>query len=370
MSTLKNIIIGILILTLTSAGSERKKPGNLIIFIGDGMGVGQVYTAMTASGFQMTFPSFPVTGFSLTYSKNNYSTDSAAGGTALATGEKTNNYMISTRPDGTGIRTLFEYAREHGIATGIVCTSSLTDATPATFVSHVTLRYEYRNIASQYLNGAADIFTGGGRTFFEAEKDSAGNATAGSDVVMALKDKGYDVVYSLDEFLASKSGHIAGLMSDNDMPRIKEGRDPRYLALATEKAIEVLSRNKKGFVLMVEGSEIDDAGHAADTKMVIDEVIDMDRAVKVAYDFARSDGNTLIVVTADHETGGMSITNGNLEQREVTASFSTRGHSGVMVPVFAFGPGSDTFAGIQENTELFSDFCNFLSLDTENEQQH
>jgi len=369
MIKLKSIFAFILVITLTSASSNRQRPENLILFIGDGMGVSQVYAAMTASGFEMTFPAFPVTGFSITHSRNNYATDSAAGGTALATGEKTNNQMVSMRPDSTIIKTLFEYAREKGMSTGVICTSSLTDATPATFVSHVPLRYKYRDIAGQYLNGAADVFAGGGRTFFKAEIDSSGNTVAGTDFEKMLEDKGYDVVYSLDDFVASEAGHIAGLMAESDMPRIKEGRDPQYLARVTEKAIEVLSGNRKGFVLVVEGSEIDDAGHGADTKMVIDEVTDMDRAVKVAYDFARNDGNTLIVVTADHETGGMSITQGNLERNEVIANFSTRGHSGVMVPVFAYGPGAEYFSGIQDNTDLFRDFCYLLSIEIENEQQ-
>ncbi|MCK7531052.1 MAG: alkaline phosphatase [Marinilabiliales bacterium] len=118
----------------------------------------------------------------------------------------------------------------------------------------------------------------------------------------------------------------------------------------------MLSKNRRGFVLMVEGSEIDDAGHSNDTKMVVDEILDMDRAVEVAYDFARSDGSTLIVVTADHETGGMSITGGDLMKNEVTGSFSITGHSGIMVPVFAYGPGAQAFTGVQDNTELFHDF--------------
>lgn len=367
-----SILIVFVGITMLSFSSERQKAKNLIIFIGDGMGVSQVYAAMTATGFDMTFPAFPATGFSMTYSSNNYVTDSAAGGTALATGEKTNNGMVSMLPDRSKVKTILEYSVEEGKSTGVVVTKSLTDATPATFVSHVPLRYQYREIANQYLNGAADVFIGGGKSFFEAEKDSTGKADESTDLVKALKAKGYDVVYSLEELKATNSGKIAGLMADTDMPSIAQGRDPQYLASATAKAIEVLSRNRKGFVLMVEGSEIDNGGHAGDTQMIIDEVIDMDRAVKVAYDFARSNGNTLIVITADHETGGMSLNNGNLEQKQVDAgygsvkaSYGQLNHTGVMVPVFAYGPGAEAFEGIQENTELFSDFCRLLSLDIE-----
>ena len=354
--------VAIVILTLTSAGSVRRKPLNLILFIGDGMGVSHVYAAMTASGNKMTFPFFPVTGFSITHSANSYSTDSAAGGTALATGEKTNNRMISVRPDSSVIVSLFEHARVSGKSTGIVCTSSLTDATPAAFAAHVPLRYDYRAIAGWYVGGAADVFIGGGRRYFEPEVDSTGSYKRAEDVVSMLEKAGYDVTYDLESFVSSGAGKIAGLMSPEDMPRLFEGRDPQYLARATAKAIEVLSRNRKGFVLMVEGSEVDDAGHSNDTKMVTDEVLDMDRAVAVAREFADRDGQTLIVVTADHETGGMSITGGDLAKKEVTGAFSIKGHSGVMVPVFAYGPGAIEFTGIQENTELFQDFMKLLSL--------
>ncbi|MCU0459399.1 MAG: alkaline phosphatase [Bacteroidales bacterium] len=350
-------------LTIISAGSVRQKPLNLILFIGDGMGVSHVYAAMTVSGNTMTFPSFPVTGFSKTHSANSYSTDSAAGGTALSTGEKTNNRMISMRPDSTVLVTLLEHARAAGKSTGIVCTSSLTDATPASFAAHVPLRYNYRDIAEWYVSGAAEVFVGGGRKYFEPEVDSSGNYDRSEDVVSMLKRAGYDVTYDLGSFLSSGAGRIAGLLSPEDMPRLFEGRDPQYLARATAKALEVLSRNRKGFVLMVEGSEIDDAGHSNSTSMVTEEVLDLDRAVAVAYDFALKNGNTLIVVTADHETGGMSITAGDLEKKEVTGSFSFKGHSGVMVPVFAYGPGAIEFTGIQENTDLFHDFFRLLSLD-------
>jgi alkaline phosphatase len=353
----------LVILTLTSAGSVRKKPLNLILFIGDGMGVSHVYAAMTVSGNSMTFPAFPVTGFSRTHSANSYSTDSAAGGTALATGEKTNNKMISVRPDSTVLVTLLEHACTAGKSTGIVCTSSLTDATPAAFSAHVPQRYDYSAIAAWYAGGTAEVFIGGGRKYFEAQLDSAGSFKRSEDVVSMLSRAGYDVTYDLESFVASEATRIAGLMSQDDMPRLFEGRDPQYLAKATAKAIEVLSRNRKGFVLMVEGSEVDDAGHSNETKMVTDEVLDMDRAVAVAREFADKDGKTLIVVTADHETGGMSITGGDLEKREVKGAFSFTGHSGVMVPVFAYGPGAMTFTGIQENTELFYNFYRLLSLD-------
>jgi alkaline phosphatase len=350
---LKLFVIAFLVLTLTAAGSGGKKPRNLIIFIGDGMGVAQVYSAMTQSGFSMTFPAFPVTGFSITYSANRYITDSAAGGTALATGEKTDNGMIGVRPDSTAIPNLMEMAKAAGFSTGVISTSTVTHATPASFIAHDPSRESYEDIARWFLKGTADVFIGGGVNHFRVRKDS-------TDLTIDLKKMGYDVVYTMDDLKKSGSSKIAGLMADGDMPYIETGRDPQYLAEATAKAIEVLSHNKKGFVLMVEGSEIDWACHDNNMKRSVDETLDMDRAVKVAYDYALKNGNTLIVVTADHETGGMTITGGDVEKKTVSGAFTTKGHSAVMVPVFAYGQGSEAFAGIHDNTGLFANFKRLL----------
>jgi alkaline phosphatase len=347
--------IVLIIITLMAAGSDKKKPKNLILFIGDGMGVDQVYASMTSSGFNMTFPAFPVTGFSITYSANSYITDSAAGGTAISAGEKTNNGMLAVRPDSTVLLTIMEIAKSAGLSAGVISTSAVTHATPASFIAHDASRGSYEEIARWFLKGTADVFIGGGVNHFRLRKDS-------TDLTADLQKMGYDVVYNLTDLKKSSSPRIAGLMADGDMPYIDTGRDPDYLAAATAKAIDVLSRNKKGFVLMVEGSQIDWAGHDNNLKRSIEETLDMDRAVKVAYDYAIKSGNTLVVVTADHETGGLSITGGDVAGKTVSGSFSTNGHTAVMVPIFAFGPGAGAFAGVQQNTELFSDFVRLLSL--------
>ncbi|MCJ7820914.1 MAG: alkaline phosphatase [Bacteroidales bacterium] len=348
-------ILTFMAISFSSAKKEKDKPVNLIIFIGDGMGVDQVYAGMTASGFNMTFPAFPVTGFSITYSANRYITDSAAGATAISTGEKTNNGMIGVRPDSTDIETIFEIAKSKGMSTGVVCTSPVTHATPASFIAHNVSRSNYEAIAEDFLKGTADVFIGGGKNHFTARKD-------GIDLTANLKAMGYEVVYTLDDLRKASSPRLAGLLAGVDMPSIAGGRDTEYLAVATSKAIETLSKNPKGFVLMVEGSQIDYAGHDNNIDNNINEVIDMDRAVAVAYDYALKSKNTLIVVTADHETGGLTLTGGNIQSKVVKGSYSSKGHTAVMVPVFAFGPGSEAFAGVQQNTDLFDDFVTLLSL--------
>ncbi|HUW92964.1 MAG TPA: alkaline phosphatase [Bacteroidales bacterium] len=348
-------IFTVILVSFTAEKKEKDKPLNLIIFIGDGMGVDHVYAAMTRSGFTMTFPAFPVTGFSITSSANSYITDSAAAATAMATGERTNNGMIASSPDGTELTTVMEMAKSKGMSAGVISTSQITHATPAGFIAHEGARSDYFDIAGDFLTGTADVFIGGGKVHFANRKDSA-------DLTVDLKKKGYDVVYNMEDLRNSTSDKLAGLMADVAMPSIAAGRDTGFLAAATSKAIEVLSGNPNGFILMVEGSQIDWAGHDNNLEGIVNETLDMDRAVKVAYEFAKKSGNTLIVVTADHETGGLTLTVGNIQDKEVAGSFSTKGHTAVMVPVFAYGPGAGAFAGVQQNTELFDDFVNLLSL--------
>jgi alkaline phosphatase len=349
------ISIPLIVLSFCSADKIQDKPLNLIIFIGDGMGTSQVYAAMTTSGYNMTFPSFPVTGFSITYSLNDYITDSAAGGTALSTGEKTNNGMVAMRPDSTIIPTIMELAKKKGLSTGVISTSSIVHATPASFVAHAGSRADYEDIAKFFLNGTADVFIGGGKGSFIARKDSL-------NLVDDLKKKGYDVVYTTEEMQKSNATHLAGLMADEHMPYIINGRDTAFLANATAKAIEILSKNKKGFVLMVEGSEIDFGGHADNIDIIIGETLDMDRAVSRAYKFAKTNGKTLIVVTADHETGGLSLVDGSVEEKRVVGDFAGADHTAVMIPVFAYGPGAMNFTGIHQNNDLGKRFIDILSL--------
>ncbi len=232
------IILAFLVLTVTAAGSGGKKPKNLIIFIGDGMGVAQVYSAMTQSGFTMTFPAFPVTGFSITYSANRYITDSAAGGTALATGEKTDNGMIGVRPDSTIIPNLMEAAKSSGLSTGVISTSTVTHATPASFIAHDASRDSYEDIAKWFLKGTADVFIGGGVDHFRARKDNA-------DLTADLKKMGYDVVYTLEDLRKSGSLKIAGLMADGDMPYIDTGRDRSTLLTRLPRPLRFCRATKK-----------------------------------------------------------------------------------------------------------------------------
>lgn len=334
--------------------TRNRSPKNIIIFIGDGMGVAQVYAGMTKSDSPLSLEKFPYSGFSKTYSADNYITDSGAGGTAIACGIKTNNGMIGVRPDSTAVSSIMEFAHKNGLATGVVSTSAVTHATPASFVAHNAGRGNYEDIAEEFLNGTVDLFIGGGENHFRQRKDSA-------DLTLKLKEQGFDVVYTMEDLKRSESKKLAGLLAKEHMPTVSEGRNGA-LAEMTGKAIETLSKNEKGFVLMVEGSMIDWGGHEQNLDYILSEMIDLDDAIGVALDYASGNRHTLIVVTADHETGGLSLTGGNLADHKVAASFAGGGHTAVMVPIFSYGPGAEKFSGIHENTFFLDEFLNLLNI--------
>jgi alkaline phosphatase len=346
----------ILILLIMSAGllscypskqlNGKRNPDvkNVILFIGDGMGIPAVYAAMSASPVPLNFERFPVTGFQKTYSANAYITDSGAAGTAIASGTKTKNGAIGVDEFGIPVASVRAVAEENGLATGVVATSSVTHATPASFIAHQSSRGSYEDIASDFLKTDVDVFIGGGYDHFANRSDK-------HNLIDSLKAKGYDIATDLAMVLKSGSGKLAGLTYPGQPPYRLKGRGD-MLPASTAKTIDILSRNKKGFFLMVEGSQIDWAGHANSADTLIDETLDLDKAIGVALNFAEKDGHTLVVVTADHETGGVTITGGDMKTRSVKLSFSTKDHTAVVVPVFAFGPGAENFTGIYDNTEL------------------
>jgi alkaline phosphatase len=332
----------------------RGKRMNIILFIGDGMGVAQLYAGMTVSNQPFTLEKFPYSGFSKTFSADNYITDSGAGGTAISSGAKTNNGMIGVRPDTSSLTSIIEFAHKAGLATGVVSTSAITHATPASFVAHNADRDNYEEIAVDFLNGTIDLFIGGGADNFKARKDSA-------DLTIDLKTQGFDIVYTLEDMNNSKSDKLAALLAKGHMPKASAGRAGALEAM-TRKAIETLSRNKKGFFLMVEGSMIDWGGHENNIDYVVNEMIDLDQAIGVAYDYAVNTKNTLIIVTADHETGGLSLPGGNLSVHSVRANFSVTDHTSVMVPIFSYGPGAERYSGIHDNTFFLDEFLKTLKI--------
>ena len=318
---------------------------NVIVMIGDGMGVSQVYAGMTANKGSLHLEKSQFVGLSKTYSASGYITDSAAGGTAIATGTKTNNGAIGVDPDGNPVKSILEYAAENGLSTGVVASCAITHATPASFVAHQLKRGMQEEIAVDFLNSDITLFIGGGKRYFNDRSD-------GVNLLPKLAEKGFQLAFTLEDVKKVTTGRLAGLVADEHPASYPERGE--FLPESVEAAINLLKGNDKGFFLMVEGSQIDWAGHGNDTEAAVNEMLDFDRAIKVAFDYVDQDPNTLVVITADHETGGMALTGGDLSTGEVEGTFATTGHTAVMVPVFAYGAGAEEFSGIYENTEIIA----------------
>lgn len=336
-----------------SQPKNKKAPKNIILMIGDGMGVSQLYAGMTANGGHLFIENFKNIGFSKTYSSDNYITDSGAGGTALASGVKTFNGAIGVDPNKKPVANIREMAEKKGLKTGLVSTSAITHATPAAFIAHVESRNNYEDIALDFLKTNIDVFIGGGIDHFEKRKDER-------NLSKELKDNGYQVLYTIEDIQNVKSGKLAGLIAPIHIAPMPERGE--ILVKATEISINLLTQSKKGFFLMIEGSQIDWFAHENKTPGVILETLDFDRAVGAALKFAASDGETLVIVTADHETGGMTINGGDYNTGKVVGKYTSGGHTGIAVPIFAFGPGADQFTGFMENTDIALKMMKLLKL--------
>jgi alkaline phosphatase len=352
----KSLLLLALILCFGPSWAQKKvkHPKNIILMVGDGMGVAQIYAGMTGNYGHLNLEQFPVVGFHKNQASNNFVTDSAAGATAFSCGVKTYNGAIGVDANGNPVPTILEIAEENGLATGLVATCSITHATPASFISHQASRSLDENIAMDFLNTDIDVFIGGGRKFFA-------NRTDGLNLIDSLKNRNYQIANTIAEVQQTKSGKLAAFLAEEQQAKFSEGRGDE-LVKSTEVALNLLNTNKKGMFLMIEGSQIDWGGHANDTQYIVDEMIDFDNAIGKVLEFAKKDKNTLVIITADHETGGFSINKGSTETGMVEGKFTTGSHTGVMIPVFAYGPGSEAFGGIYENNEIFHKMMKALRL--------
>lgn len=335
------------------AKPKPDRPKNIVFLIGDGMGLTQIFAGLTMNGGWLFLEEFSKIGFSKTQSSDNYVTDSAAGATAFSIGEKTFNGAIGVDSLGKPKETILELAERKGLSTGLVVTCDVTHATPASFAAHVGSRKQMDSIAIQMAKSGVDVLIGGGQDRFDHRSD-------GLNLSQQLKNAGYQVMDSTQDFRKVKSGKLAWFGGKEHLPSILHGRDTSYLKDASLKALELLSQNPKGFFLMIEGSQIDWGGHNNDAPYVGTEMIDFDRTIGAVLDWAMKDGNTLVVITADHETGGLALNGGSFAQKSIDAKFTTGGHTAVMVPVFAYGPGSKKFMGIYQNTQIYHNFRKLL----------
>ncbi len=323
-------------------------PRNVILMIGDGMGLAQVSTAVLFRDVTSAFERFKTIGLIKTQSASHKITDSGAGGTAFSIGRKSYNGAISMDANGNPQKLISTYFDEMGKSIGVISTSAITHATPACFFSHSKSRKDQDGIAMQLHNSPVDFFAGGGQKYFTGRSD-------GAKLYDSLKAAGFVLeTSSLANVLNPDGKNKYGfLLAEDGMPKMSEGRGA-FLPDATALALRHLSQDNGGFFLMVEGSQIDWGGHDNDADYILREMLDFEAAIAEAFDFAEQEGNTLLIVTADHETGGMALTAKDDDYAEVEPAFTTGGHSATMIPVFTFGPGAESFSGIYENTELFN----------------
>lgn len=342
--------------TNTQLASKNSSPKNVILLIGDGTGLSQISSAFFFKDAAPNYGQFKHIGLIKTSSSREDVTDSAAGATAFASGVKTYNGAIGVTDDSTEVATIVEIATPKSIKSGVISTSSIVHATPASFYAHALSRGFYEEIAADLAVSDIDFFAGGGTKFFNKRKD-------GKDLFKALRAKNFNLdTIALGSFGSIKSHEKVGyLFGPEHMPASAKGRGD-YLPRATELGIKFLNKDKSNFFLMVEGSQVDWGGHGNDAEYLISELIDFDNAIGKALDFAKKDGNTLVIVTADHETGGFTLASTTRKTEDgkeysdyskVSGIFSTGGHSATLIPVFAYGPGAEAFSGVYENNEIF-----------------
>ncbi len=337
-------------LAMVSLAMMAAKPvKNVIFMIGDGMGLNQAYAAAMVKGEPLLFM-FEAEAVALqeTYSADSKITDSAASGTALACGVKTNNGMIGMDADSVSVESILKMAADRGKATGIVVTCQLFHATPAAFFAHNISRKNYEAIAKDMLTFSPDVMIGGGAKYLKNRKD-------GCHLEEGLQAQGKRVLYRMDDVKAALKNSdvpVLGFLADEHMPAATAGRGD-FLPQAVSLALDRLSRDKDGFFLMVEGSQVDFSSHDNDVNGTVAEALDFEKALAVALDFAKKHKNTLVVVTADHETGGLSLLQKTVYQEEtgLKHQFTTTDHTGVPVPVYLYGAGADAYPAFMQNSD-------------------
>jgi alkaline phosphatase len=317
----------------------RSKPKNVILLISDGSGFSSFWAAATANGGYLNATNIKHVGFSNTAAANDYTTDSAAGATAMATGEKTNNRYIGMDANGKEIPNLPERLDKLGIRSGIVSNDRVPGATPASFFAHRTERDQSDSIASDLSRSPVSLVIAGYHNAFGANQDA---------ILNRVKASGFAVYKGLENLpKAEKSKKV--LVFDNDRP----AEQFRMIEKAFDESVKFLSAdNKKGFFLMVEGAKIDAGGHTNKLNVSIDEYLSFDRVIGKALEYADKDGETLVIITSDHETGGLIVLDGNYKSGSVMATYTTNDHTGLPVPLLSYGPGADQFTGFLQNTDI------------------
>ena len=360
-----------------------KKAKNVIFLIGDGMSISQVSAYRLVQGgpnSRIAVDRFPYSGIVLTHAENAIVTDSASSATAYSTGHKTNNGALGMDSENNELENLTETLDQYGFVSSLLATSEITHATPAAFAAHVDLRWKTDEISAQMIDSKVATFLGGGRHFFlpeemEGKRKDARNLLEevnASHTLLTTKDE-------MKDFNDNKLGKVFGLFADEHLRSIdspdNHSSEPslsEMLQFAVKRSGQFINNGCKGFFIMGEGSQVDWAGHSNSLEYLKREMQDLDSAVEWAFNYAKENTDTLVVVTADHETGGLLIEPANpadYNGNEVKFSFNTavgRGtHTGVPVPIYAYGPGAENFTGTLDNTDVYRAMIAALDLSEE-----
>jgi len=315
---------------------------NVILLIGDGNGLSQISSSVLANKGQLTLTQLKNIGLIKTTSTDNFTTDSAAGATAFATGKKTKNRFIGVDTDGKLIPNMTEILSEKGFSTGIITTDEIVGATPSAFYAHQKDRGMEKEIAQDLTQSKLTFFAAGGKS-----------------KVSGLSH--FKIANDAEEVGKSRADNLAFYLSENGVPQVLKGRG-NLLAETVDNGLKFLKSKKKPFFMMVEGAQIDSGGHSNNVGTIVTEGIDFDRAITKAIQFADQNPGTLVIVTADHETGGFSIPHGDMKTSTIEGDFTTDDHSATLIPVFSYGSGSENFTGVYENNEIFHKILKSLQL--------
>ena len=359
----------------------KNKPKNIILLISDGMSLTQVSTYRLLKGGpneRIAVDKFPVSGIVLTHSQNAIVTDSASSATAFSTGRKTNNGALGLDKDNKILENFTEIINRYGYVSSLISTSEITHATPAAYASHVDLRWKTDEISLQMMESNVMTILGGGRHFFLPE-DLGGKRTDGLNLLEQMESSRTVMTEKkeLDSFDYSNLGKVVGLFADEALRdkekpenHVFEPSSSEMLNFAINRSEKFNENGCKGFFIMLEGSQVDWAGHANDLNYLKREMQDFDEAVELALDYATQNPDTLVIATADHETGGLLIESSSptdYTAPEVKFSFNTGigygSHTGVPVPVYAYGPGSENFTGTLDNTDIFYAMLEAVKMD-------
>jgi alkaline phosphatase len=372
---MKNLIVVLLLISVMacSGANDSKHKGqvkvdktpvkNVIFLIGDGMGLAQVSKAMQTRDEPLNLEKANYIGLMKTSSSKQVITDSAAGATAFSIGVKTFNGAVGLDGNGRSKKSLLEMLAADGYSTGLIATSGITHATPASFYAHVESREDYYSIAEALVSAPVNLFIGGGEDHFDKRSNEKRGEPDDRNLVKEMEAKGVTFINNLAA-LEKATGRVAYFTAGEHPDSVIKGRGD-YLPRSIKPSIDFLQKESTvGFFMVVEGSQIDWGGHANDIDYAISELYDFDKAVGAAIKFAEKDGNTLVLITADHETGGLTLPTSDIESDEPYSeaghAFSSIGHTSTMVPVYAYGKGAEKFAGVYENTAIYHKLLSVL----------